>query len=131
VETDEEKYNRADEKYENAAVPDLFNENKLRVEALSFKYQYWFLCTDPSCKGHRCSIIDWEAYELHRKMREQWGEDKAFDKVRQRFVEDICGPDKETYFFVGNMMLHPRSFLVLGTFYPKISDSPTFFELAG
>lgn len=129
VPADEEKYQRAERKYEFAATADLFNESSLRVEALSFKYQYWFSCTHDRCNGHKCSIIDWEAYELHRKMRARWGEDGAFEKVKQMYVDTICGPNKETHFFMGNMQAHPRSFLVLGAFYPSRNDSPTFFEL--
>ncbi len=83
---------------------------------------------DPACKGHKCSIIDWEAYELHRKMVSKWGEAAAFDKVKQKYVDEICGPAKETHFFMGNMRTHPGSFLVLGAFYPPRSDSPTFWE---
>jgi hypothetical protein len=126
--TDEEKYFRSENKRDYAATADLFLERKLRVEALPFKYRYTFRCTNPSCKGHRCSIIDWEAYELHRKMRRQWGDEGAVEKVRQMYADYICGPDKDTYFFMGNMQAHPGSFLVLGAFYPPLSGSPTLFE---
>lgn len=129
VEADKKKYEKAGKKHEYAATANLFNESKLAVEALPFKYQYWFLCMDDSCKGHKCSIIDWEAYELRRRMVSKWGEDVAFEKVRQMYVDNICGPDKETYFFMGNMHQHPGSFLVLGAFYPRLSDSASFFEL--
>lgn len=129
VEANKAKFQRADDKYEYAATADLFNENKLRVEALPFKYQYWFRCTDGACRGHKSSIIDWEAYELHRRMIKRWGESKAFEKVRQKYVDDICGPGKDTHFFMGNMQQHPGSFLVLGTFYPPVSDSMSLFEL--
>lgn len=130
VEADEEKYEKAEKKSEYAATPDLFDDKKLKIEPLPFKFRYLFRCTDPSCKGHKCSIIDWEAYELHRKMIAKWGRDVAFEKVRQKYVDDICGPSKETYFFMGNMQRHPESFLVLGAFYPPMDDSPTLFEFA-
>lgn len=129
VEADEEDFNKSERKNEYAATADLFNEDTLRVESLSFKYLYRFTCMDETCKGHNCSIIDWEAYQLHRKMVEQWGEETAFEKVKYRFVNDLCGPNKETYFFMGNMQQHPGSFLVLGVFYPPLGDSPTLFEL--
>lgn len=109
VEANEEKYEKTEKKHEYAATADLFNESKLKVETLPFKYQYWFRCMDNSCKGHKCSIVDWEAYELHRRMVRRWGEDVAFDKVRQMYVDTICGSDKETHFFMGNMHQHPGS----------------------
>jgi hypothetical protein len=129
VEADEDKFKKSEKKNEYAATADLFNENTLQVESLSFKYLYYFTCMDESCKGHKCSIIDWEAYQLHRKMAQKWGEENAFEKVRQKYVDELCGPDKETYFFMGNMQRHPGSFLVLGVFYPPIMGSPTLFEL--
>lgn len=128
VEADEEKFRRADEQHQYAVSPDLFNEHKLRVEALPFKFQYAFHCTDPTCRGHNCSILDWEAYALYRRMVGRWGEGEAVEKVRQMYVDFICGSDKDTYFYMGNMKAHPGSFLVLGAFYPSISDSPTLYE---
>lgn len=127
VEADQEKFEKAQRRYEYAAMPDLFNENKLQIEPLSFKYQYQFLCTDPSCKGHRTSIIDWEAYQLHRKMVAEHGPEEAFEKVRHKFVDVICGEDKDTYFFMGNMARYPKDFLVLGTFYPKLEAMDSLF----
>lgn len=128
VEADEEKFEKAEKRAEYAATPDLFDDNKLQIRALPFKYRYHFRCMDPTCRGHKCSIIDWEAYELHRKMVHQHGEGVAFDKVKEMYVNTICGPDKDAFFFMGNMQKHPDSFLVLGTFYPRRADSLSFFE---
>ena len=128
VEADEEKFRDANDQHEYAASPDLFNEEKLRVEALPFKFQYAFYCTDPACRGHNCSVLDWEAYALYRRMVGKWGGIEAVEKVRQKYVDFICGSDKETYFYMGNMKAHPGSFLVLGAFYPSISTSPTLHE---
>jgi hypothetical protein len=61
-------------------------------------------------------------------MKAKWGEEGAFEKVKQKYVDEICGPDEETYFFMGNMHRYPGSFLVLGTFYPPLGVSPTLFE---
>ncbi len=131
VEADDEKHQAADWTAEHdAASLELFNDNKQKVEALPFKFRYHFRCLDPSCRGHKCSIIDWEAYELHRKMVVVHGEQTAVEKVRQKYVDDLCGADKETYFFMGNMARHPDSFLVLGVFYPNLGASPTLFEFA-
>jgi hypothetical protein len=129
VDASEEKVRWADEMHHEYAVgPDLFNEEKLEVEALAFKFMYSFRCTDETCRGHNCSVLDWEAYALYRRMVGRWGEDQAVEKVRQMYVDTICGPDKETYFYMGNMKAHPTSFLVLGAFYPKKTESPTLYE---
>ncbi len=128
IKTDEDKFRQADKQHEYAVSPDLFNEEKLKVETLPFKFQYAFLCADPNCRGHECSVLDWEAYALYRRMVGRWGEDTAIEKVRQMYVDFICGPNKDTHFYMGNIKAHPGAFLVLGTFYPKISDSMTFYE---
>jgi hypothetical protein len=128
VEADEDEFQQADEQHEYAVSPDLFNEEKLRVEALPFKFQYAFRCTDPTCRGHRSVIVDWEAYALYRRMARQHGQEEAVKKVAHKYVDFICGPDKETYFYMGNMHRYPGSFLVLGTFYPKKSDARTFWD---
>ena len=44
------------------------------------------------------------------------------------YVDIICAPGKDTHFYMGNMKAHPGAFLVLGAFYPKVSDKPTLFE---
>ncbi|MGH9069979.1 MAG: hypothetical protein ACRDX8_02130 [Acidimicrobiales bacterium] len=71
-----------------------------------------------SCKGHEQSIIDWEIQEFYRKCQRQHGEQEAVRLVRQRWLEVLCGPTRDTVFFVDNQHLHPASFLVLGVFWP-------------
>lgn len=128
VQADEGKREKAQRGHNYYADADLFNAATLRIESLDFKFQYRFLCADDSCKGHRCSIIDWEAYELYRKMRNK-DESTAQEMVEKKYVGELCGANKETYFFMGNMQKHPGSFLVLGVFYPPLTGSPTLFEL--
>lgn len=85
-----------------------------------FKFQYVFTCDDNQCKGHRMMIEDWELGALFWKMVNQGADpQQAARKVRYKFLEDICGPQRDTYFFVGTVAGHPHSWIVLGTFYPK------------
>lgn len=98
------------------------------LRKVPFKFHYTFDCDDEQCTGHRMSIHDWEVGALF------WGcvdrgdmHREAAEKVKHKFLTDICGPDKDTYFFVGTVHGHPRSWIVLGTFYPKAG--PTQLEL--
>ncbi|MBE3040647.1 MAG: hypothetical protein IMZ62_17765 [Chloroflexi bacterium] len=86
-----------------------------------FKFQYKFECDDPRCsKKHRMMIEDWEVGALFWRMVDGGcTHEAAADKVRQRFLTEICGPDKDTYFYVGTISAHPKSWIVIGTFYPK------------
>ena len=90
------------------------------LRKIPFKFHYHFTCDDERCNGHKMSIYDWEVGALF------WGcvdrgdsHEIAAEKVRSKFLCDICGSDKDTYFFVGTVHKHPKSWIVLGTFYPK------------
>jgi hypothetical protein len=45
-------------------------------------------------------------------------DEKAAESVKQKYVNDICGPDKDTHFFMGTTFPW-NSWVVLGLFYPK------------
>ncbi|MFZ1072970.1 MAG: hypothetical protein WAO21_05985 [Verrucomicrobiia bacterium] len=97
----------------------LFENPGKPLELIPFRFKYKYVCDDPHCKGHEQSIIDWEACELYRKLRESEADDNAlWDKMRRKWIDELWGQDKDSYLFVGNQRVHPRSFLVLGVFWP-------------
>jgi len=86
-----------------------------------FKFQYRFECDDPRCKGHKMMIEDWEVGRLFWRMVDKGAShEEAAEKVRDKFLNDLCGPKKNTHFYVGTMLAHPRTWIVIGVFYPKI-----------
>lgn len=90
------------------------------LRKVPFAFHYRFECDDPRCNGHRMSIHDWEVGALFWNCVDRGDSHKvAAEKVKDKFLSDICGPDKDTYFYVGTVHGHPRSWIVLGTFYPK------------
>lgn len=95
------------------------------LRKVPFKFYYRFRCDDPRCKGnHRMSIHDWEVGALFWRCVDRGDSPQvAANNVKERFLNEICGPDKETYFYVGTVHGHPRSWIVLGTFYPKVEKS--------
>lgn len=102
-----------------------------------FKFQYQFECDDPRCKGHQMMIEDWEVGALFWKLVDQ-GHSKrdAAERVREKFLHELCGPDRDTHFFVGTILAYPKSWVVIGVFYPKIRpgkainyDGPNLFDL--
>jgi hypothetical protein len=56
-------------------------------------------------------ILDWEVVELQRRE----GDEKALEKVKQYC--DLRAYDLK--FFLGNLRLHPASFMIVGLWYPK------------
>ncbi|HOX40209.1 MAG TPA: hypothetical protein PL033_19675 [Candidatus Brocadiia bacterium] len=102
-----------------------------------FKFQYQFECDDPRCNGnHRMMIEDWEVGALFWKMVDAGdSHEEASRKVRDKFLNDLCGPDKDIHFYVGTLLAHPTTWVVIGVFYPKkqAHDSvqttgPTLFD---
>lgn len=98
--------------------PSLLFPGKSALEKIPWRFRYQYLCADSSCESHRQSIIDWELAEAARTWPNRYGPDGALERIRQRWLGEMCGPDKDTYFFAGNMHRFPDRFLILGVFWP-------------
>ena len=92
-----------------------------------FKFHYKFECDDARCNGHKMMIEDWEVGALFWRLVDNGHSPKyAAAEVRSKFMDELCGPEKNTYFFVGTILAHPRSWVVLGVFYPRLQSSSLF-----
>jgi len=68
----------------------------------------------PGCNGHDMAILDWGLGELTRR--------EGPEKARQK-IESISNTRKyELKFFLGNMQQYPKSFTIVGLWYPKRAD---------
>lgn len=99
-----------------------------------FKFHYRFECDDHRCrKNHKMMIEDWEIGALYwRCVDEGNSPEEACRKVKQKFLEQICGPDRDTHFYVGTVLAH-GTWVVIGTFWPKVaqprvSEMPLLFD---
>ena len=98
----------------------LFGPKQKPLEKIPYEFSYRFKCEEPSCGGHELMIADWEIGQLFRYMRDKHGgEQVAIDKVKQKFLGQMCDEKIDTHFFVGTMLAHPKSWIVLGVFWPK------------
>jgi hypothetical protein len=104
---------------------DFFDEDAPRrpLEKIPYDFSYRFLCENPACKGHVMKIVDWEMCELYRKCRRTYGADwetPLREKYERQMIEKF-----ETCFFVGTMKGHlsPKSWIIVGLFYPQRSDA--------
>jgi hypothetical protein len=85
-----------------------------------FKFHYEFECDDPRCNGHRMMIEDWEVGALYWNLINRGcSPDEATAKVKQKFLDEICGASKDTHFYVGTILAHPKSWVIIGVFWPK------------
>jgi hypothetical protein len=103
-----------------AAQPTLFFQNKDELEQIPVRFRYRYKCSTKGCKGHTQSMIDWEIGASWRSWRERYDEPTLIENLRKRFLEEMCGPGKDTIFFVGSVHRYPTTFLVLGVFWPKL-----------
>lgn len=85
------------------------------IELLPFAFKYHYFCDDQACKGHTQTVVDWEISEFYRQIRHQadWQE-----RMRRKWLDELCGANKDTAFIVGNQFMHPNTFLILGVWWP-------------
>lgn len=88
------------------------------LEAPRFKAWYRYRCDSRQCKGHRQGLLDWE-FVLHQRRLSDWEEASAKAELRARWLDKMCGDDKDTVFYIGNQAKRQHVFSVLGLFYPS------------
>lgn len=86
-----------------------------------FKFHYTFECDDGRCKKrHRMMIEDWEIGRLYWRLIDKGATlPEATERIRDKFLHEMCGPDKDTHFFIGTILAHPKNWVVIGVFWPK------------
>jgi len=93
-----------------------------------FKFQYRFSCDDPRCKGHQMMIEDWEVGALYWRLRDKGlSPADAAQGVKRKFLDELCSKDRDTHFYVGTVLSHPKSWVIIGVFYPKRAP-PSLFD---
>jgi hypothetical protein len=93
-----------------------------------FRFQYRFDCDGERCNGHTMTIEDWEVGALYWNLIDRGATpDEAAAKVKTKFLKELCGPEKDTRFFVGTVLAH-GTWVVIGVFYPKKADGLPLFE---
>jgi len=91
-----------------------------RLDKVPYRFSYRFECDDARCKGHTKMIEDWEVGALYLNVRSKCATDEeAIALVRQKFFDQMCGPEIDTHFFVGTIARYPKSWVILGVFWPK------------
>jgi len=92
-------------------------DSQLRaLELIPWTFRLRYECSDPGCRSHVQSVIDWEIAQYFRRVRNvaNWQ-----DKIQRKLLDEVCGSDRDTALFVGNQHQHPTSFLILGFWWPR------------
>jgi len=107
------------------AQGDLFKELK-PLEKIPYKFSYKFECEGSDCAGHKLMISDWEVNALYGNCRDRCSTDQeALQKVRHKLLDELCSSKRDLHFFVGTIKRHPKSWIIVGLFYPlaSVADS--------
>jgi hypothetical protein len=100
--------------FEDTLPPEMKN-----LEFMKSRVQVSWLCPNPQCSGHKMQVLDWGLCELQRRD----GDEKALARMK-----DLCDLKKyDLKFFLGNLFMHPASFLIVGMWYPKRQDGTLTF----
>lgn len=97
----------------------LFGQQPKSLERIPYKFSYHFVCDNPKCKSHKLKIIDWEIYQLYRNVKNNYpySPDVILEKVKQKWLDQMWGTDRDSYLIVGSRLPYP-SFVVIGVFWP-------------
>lgn len=108
------------------AAEDLFGVQRDELEPAPFRLKYKYRCEGEPCRnGHTQSVIDWEAGQAARAWRSDGASDAdVMAKLREKWLDELCSPGRDTYFYVGNQHLRPKVFMVLGVFWPPAGSRP-------
>jgi hypothetical protein len=67
-------------------------------------------------------IEDWEVGAFYwRMVNKGAAPNDAAEMTRKKFLNELCGPKKDTHFFVGTILAHPTKWVVIGVFWPTIA----------
>ena len=98
--------------------PDLFSDkDRAPLQAPRFKATYHYRCYADACNGHSQLVLDWELVTHQRRFLNHTDED-AMASIRRRFLDEMCGPNRDVAFFVGNQAKRRGTFSVLGVYWP-------------
>ncbi|CAM3704281.1 hypothetical protein KIPE111705_21185 [Kibdelosporangium persicum] len=94
------------------------NEDRTPLRAPRFAGTYHYECQEPTCRGHKQGFIDWEFVAFQLLRLGGLNDTAACEHLERRFLHKMCAPDRDVAFYVGNVAAHPRTFSVLGVYYP-------------
>jgi hypothetical protein len=109
---------------EALAIKDLFVDVDAKTRDLvlpGVEYRMRFTCAESACgTEHDMAILDWGVYALSRKQYAIRGAEQAERDVIAQIEKSLDMTKRDAYLFLGNSLAHPRSFMIVGMFYPPI-----------
>ncbi|MEW5786158.1 MAG: hypothetical protein AB1767_13985 [Bacillota bacterium] len=87
------------------------------LEKIPYSFHYQFTCSDPKCRGHDLTIIDWEVAQSFRSWRHKYDRESLLKKLEEKWLHQVFAPSRDSYFIVGTHHQF-QTFLILGVFWP-------------
>lgn len=102
----------------------LGDETPAELRPPRFRASYEYTCESAACKGHNQGILDWELSALQLNLS-KFDDATAMRKIKEKFLDELCGPTVRPHFFVGNIAnpTRRRNFSVLGAYKPPRHSS--------
>ncbi|MFH1055023.1 MAG: hypothetical protein V1744_02890 [Candidatus Altiarchaeota archaeon] len=93
-----------------------FMEKREKVK-MPIELRYHFKCdNEPTCKGHKIILIDWELNELARNILKKESDPKVVEqKIREKFYDFMS--ERDLYFIIGTHFKF-GTWMIIGLFYP-------------
>jgi hypothetical protein len=95
---------------------DIFGSDRTPLKAPRFRAWYRYRCLMDGCGGHRQGLLDWELVAFQRYLPQR--DDEAIQAIRQKFLTQLCAPERDVLFYVGNQAKRQQTFSVLGVYWP-------------
>ncbi|GAA4699993.1 hypothetical protein [Nocardioides conyzicola] len=105
---------------EMLAEVDLFGDDRpSQLEPMPYLVKYRYRCLSSGCPTHAQTLIDWEVGQAGRDWSSRYERSEIPGRIREKFLDKLCGDQRDPYFYLGNQKLHLRTFMVLGVWWPK------------
>ncbi|WUI10279.1 hypothetical protein OHQ87_00670 [Micromonospora sp. NBC_00421] len=102
-----------------ASQPDLFSgRSRSPLQAPRFKAAYHYRCHEHGCNGHKQHVIDWELVALQRRLV-GYSDAALREALETKFLGEMCAPNRDVAFYVGNQAKRVHVFSVLGVYWPQ------------
>lgn len=98
------------------------NAPKAELEKVPYRFSYEFVCDHAECRGHTMICTDWELGESWRSWSKRYGDD--FEAKFRETYEMKMITERDTHFYVGTVHQHPKSWIIVGLFYPPKIGTP-------
>lgn len=96
----------------------IFDQERRKLEVLPYRLTYKFRCDDAACRAHEMGLLDWEAGQSYLSFKAKYSTERLPEVLRQKWFDEIAGPNRDPHLFVGNMHRYPKNWMLLGVFYP-------------